>query len=147
MTDTALSSVTSSDISAYEYSVSDNDAIVDYVGQVITLKNKVNAKLHFTTGNSTSLIKEQVIIKQGGIAIDPSRIIIGTDESGQYISITDICIGDFDAAFEIAVGNVSIKNYSIYSYLYQALESKDINLINVARSIFDYNRAIETYAS
>ena len=147
MTDTALSNVTSSDISSYKYSVSDNDANIDFVGQVITLKSKVNAKLYFTTNNSAALTKEQVVIKQGSIAIDPSRIIIGTDESGMYISITDICVDDYDDAFEIAVGNVSIKNYSIYSYIYMALESKDINLINVARSLFDYNRAVETFAS
>ena len=147
MTDTALSNVNSSDISSYKYSVSDNDANIDFVGQVITLKSKVNAKLYFTTNNSAALTKEQVVIKQGSIAIDPSRIIIGTDESGMYISITDICVDDYDDAFEIAVGNVSIKNYSIYSYIYMALESKDINLINVARSLFDYNRAVETFAS
>ena len=62
-----------------------------------------------------------------------------------YIAISDITAADFDKSFSVAVGNLSVGNVGVFSYLGQALNSSDSKLVDVSCSIYDYNCAIEDY--
>ncbi|MGN0649739.1 MAG: leucine-rich repeat protein [Oscillospiraceae bacterium] len=142
-----LTEKSSMELSGYKYNVTDSDADIDFVGQLLTLKNKVTVRLYFTDNSDGAFDISDFTVTSGGAAVDKSRLAVGSDTRGQYLVISGIGAGDFDRAFEISVGDVTISNYSVFSYIRQAVNNADSKLVNVARAMYDYNRSVENYLS
>ncbi|MGN1422062.1 MAG: hypothetical protein ACI4XA_01675, partial [Oscillospiraceae bacterium] len=134
--------ITSKELSAYRYVVSDKDKAYDFVGQIITLNNKITAKLYFSGDDfSTS----DVTVMQNGAGIDSSRLSVRTDGSGTYLAISGISANEMGEAFTITLGGVTIRNYSVYSYVRGALDSTASGLSDVAAALYEYGCAAEEY--
>ncbi|MGN1340375.1 MAG: hypothetical protein ACI4WS_08785, partial [Oscillospiraceae bacterium] len=136
--------VNASKLSPYKYAISDSDAVIDFVGCVISLKSGITAKLYFSGKNFTA---DDFTVLVGEEAIDPSRLSIGSDSNGMYLAISDIMAGDFDQSFTVTVGDVSISNISVYSYLQQSLAKNRTELYGIVFALYSFNEAVETIAA
>lgn len=135
--DKALSPITADELKTCKYKVADNDKNIDFIGQVIQLKNKVIAKYYFSGDIDPKMCKvngEQIAAEN-----------LCEDENGTYIAIRNIAPDDYDKPFVITVGNVTISNASVFSYLYTALSEEHIELYDIAYSMYAYNKAVEAY--
>lgn len=135
--------VSADDLAQYDFTVTDNDSEIDYDGQVISLKNKVTAKLYFSgkefaTGDFT--------VKQNGKAVASSRLAIGSDANGTYLAVSDISANEMGDAFEVTVGGVTIANYSVFSYVLATLDSENEALSDVVAALYEYGCAAKAYA-
>ena len=135
-------SFTKPDVSAealakYEYTVTDNDSVIDYVGQVISLKSKVTAKLYFS-GKEFTL--SDFTVTENGYEVETSRLSIGSDSNGTYLAITGIAANEMANVFEITVGGVTVGNYSVYSYVLDAIDSTTEGLSDVVAALYEYGK-------
>lgn len=135
--------VDAAQLSAYKYSVTDNDAAYSFVGQVISLKNKVTAKLYFSGGNLTV---GDFRVTQDGVEVDVNRLTVGSDTKGTYLAISDIAADKMGEPFEITVGGVTISNYSVFSYVQAAINSSTDGLSDVVSALYVYGSAAENYS-
>ena len=135
--------VDAAQLSAYKYSVTDNDAAYSFVGQVISLKNKVTAKLYFSGGNLTV---GDFGVTQDGVEVDVNRLTVGSDTKGTYLAISDIAADKMGEPFEITVGGVTISNYSVFSYVQGAINSSIDGLADVVSALYVYGSAAENYS-
>lgn len=133
--------VDASQLSEYKYTLTDNDSAIDFVGQVISLKSKVTAKLYFKGGNLT--ISDFTVTKNGYV-VDDEILFVGSDSYGTYLAISGISPDEMGQAFEIAVGGVTVSNYSVYSYVLEALSGSK-KLSDVAAALYKYGCAAEMY--
>lgn len=145
--DKLLTDKSAMELSGYTYNVTDSDADIDFAGQLISLNNKITAKIYFTDNSGGTFDISDFTVTSGGTSVDSSRLTTGSDTNGQYLSISGIGAGDFDQTFEISAGDVTISNYSVFSYISQALNNADSRLVDVARAIYDYNKSVEDYIS
>lgn len=136
--------VTAADLTKYMYSVIDNDSTIDFYGQVISLKSKVTAKLYFT---GKTFAVSDFSVKQNGVAVDASRLTVGTDANGQYLAISGIAANEMGNAFEIMVGGVTISNYSVYSYVLGAIDSTTEGLSDVVAALYEYGIVAARYTA
>ncbi len=134
--------VTSADLAAYKFTVSDSDSTIDYEGQVISLKSKVTAKLYFS--GKTFEVSDFTVL-QNGVAVDVSRLTIGTDSNGTYLAISGIGADEMNDPFDITVGNVTVSNYSVFSYVSDAVDSTTEDLADVVAALYDYGCAAAEY--
>ena len=134
--------ITAAELEAYRFDVTDNDPAIDFVGQVITLNSKVTAKLYFRGAELTS---SNFSVTQNGRTIGSSRIAVDTDADGTYLAITGIHASDMSKPFVISVGGVTIRNYSVYSYIESALNSREEGLPEGAAALYRYGCAAEEY--
>lgn len=130
-------------LAAYKFTVNDNDSAIDYMGQVISLKNKVTAKLYFSGGN---LSVNDFKVTQNGAAVESSRLTVGSDTKGTYLAISDIAADKMGEPFEITVGGVTISNYSVFSYVQGAINSSTDGLSDVVSALYAYGSAAESYS-
>ena len=135
--DKVVRPITTDEIKTSRCMVEDNDKGIDFLGQVIGLKNKVVAKYYFS-GDITA-----DMCTVNGKQITPEELC--TDENGTYIAIFDISPDDYDKPFEIVVGNVTVSNASVFSYLYAALENQRTELYDIAYAMYAYNKVSEAY--
>lgn len=134
--------ITAAELEAYRFDVTDNDPAIDFAGQVITLNSKVTAKLYFRGAELTS---GNFSVTQNGRTIGSSRIAVDTDADGTYLAITGIHASDMSKPFVKSVGGVTIRNYSVYSYIESALNSREEGLPDVAAALYRYGCAAEEY--
>ncbi|MGN1340592.1 MAG: chitobiase/beta-hexosaminidase C-terminal domain-containing protein [Oscillospiraceae bacterium] len=132
------------ELEEYEYTLTDNDEDLDFVGQVITLRNKITAKLYF---NGRELSVSDFEVTQNGVAVSASRLTVDSDDNGTYLSVAEISPDEMGSAFEVTVGGVTISNYSVYSYVRCALASVQTALAEVAAALYEYGCAAEVYSS
>lgn len=135
--------VDASQLSAYKYSVTDNDAAYSFLGQAISLKNKVTAKLYFSGGEFTV---NDFKVTQNGAAGESSRLAVGSDTNGTYLAISGISANEMSALFEITVGGVTISNYSVFSYVQGAINSSTDGLSDVVSALYAYGSEAENYS-
>lgn len=136
--DKALTPITADVLKDYKYEAADNDENIDFKGQVIGLKNKITAKFYFT-GEITP-----EMCKVNGEAISAEDLC--EDDNGTYIAVHNITPGNFDKQYVITVGNVTVSNASVFSYLYTALSYNRTELYDIAYALYAYNLAAENYA-
>lgn len=145
--DKLLTERSAMELSGYKYNVTDSDADIDFVGQLISLKNTMTAKIYFTDNSGGTFDVGEFTVTSDGAAVDSSRLSVGCDTNGQYLSISGIGAGDLDRTFEISVGDVSVSNYSVFSYIRQAVNNADSKLVDVVRAMYDYNCSAANYNS
>ena len=135
--------VDASQLSAYKYTVTDNDPTYNFVGQAISLKNKVTAKLYFSGSNfSVGDFK----VTQNGVEIDVKRLTLASDNNGTYLAISGIAADKMSVPFMITIGGVTIRNYSVFSYVQGAINSSIDGLPDVVSALYAYGRAAESYS-
>ncbi|MGN0687104.1 MAG: GLUG motif-containing protein [Oscillospiraceae bacterium] len=132
-----------SQLSAYKYTVTDNDAAYSFVGQVISLKNKVTAKLYFSGGEFTV---NDFKVTQNGDEIDAKRLSVGSDTNGMYLAISGISADKMGEPFKITVGGITIRNFCVFSYVKGAINSDIEGLADVVSALYAYGCAAESYS-
>ncbi|MGN1340086.1 MAG: hypothetical protein ACI4WS_07325 [Oscillospiraceae bacterium] len=70
-----------------------------------------------------------------------------SDSNGTFLAVSDICAEDFDRSFTVSSGDLTISGISVFSYIGQALDNSDDQLVNVARAIYDYTKAVKAYTA
>lgn len=143
--DRVLTDKSEIDLSLYNISVTGNNESLSYKGIVISLKSRIVLKIYFDTDTDMNI--NSFSVNEGGNAISADRFTIGSDSNGKYLAISDICAGDFDRSFTVSSGDLTVSNISVFSYIAQALDSSDSQLVDVARALYDYNRSVEAYIS
>lgn len=131
------------DLSAYKPMVTDNDDSLSFKGMAISLQSRIGIKLYFESDSELSL--SDFTVTDATDAVSADRLSIGTDNNGFFLAISNITAEDFDKSFTVSCGNLTVGNVSVFGYIRQALSNSDSKLVEVAGSIFDYNRAIEAY--
>ncbi|MGN0651130.1 MAG: hypothetical protein ACI4KM_11885 [Oscillospiraceae bacterium] len=119
--------------------ISDNDDNINFLGQVIGLKNKAAAKFNF----SGDITPDMCTVNDKQIAAED----LCSDENGTYIIIRDISPDNYDRPFKITVGNVTINNASVFSCLYSALNGKRTELYDIVYAVYAFNKAAGTYSA
>lgn len=137
--DRELTVISAMDLIPYRYTTLDNDKNIDFVGQSITLRDKVSIKFYFS-GDITADI---CTVNNAKISADD----IGTDENGTYVAVHGITPDDYDKEFTINIGGVTVKNASVFSYLYTALKNERTDLYGLVYSMYEYNKAVEAFAA
>lgn len=130
----------------YEYSVSDNDVAIDFVGQLISLDSKVAAKLYFT---GKDFAVSDFAVTQNGAAVDASRLAVGTDDNGTYLAIYGIDADKMGQPITVTAGGVTVSNYSVYSYILEVIRSEDkgTTLYDVCAALYYYGDTAALYSS
>lgn len=145
--DKVLTDKSAIDLSAYGFTVSDNDAAIDFLGHTLSLKGKTWAKLYFgCTSGSTFDIRNATVTSDGKL-LDDIPVAVGSDEYGQYVIIEGIGAADYGRRFDISLGGVTVSGYSVFGYLRESLGSDDSRLVDVSRALYDYYRAVSDYVS
>lgn len=134
---------TAEELAVYKYVVTDSDKAYDFVGQVITLNSKVTAKLYFS-GKDFSV--SDFTVKQNGISVDASRLCVSTDDIGTYLAISGISANEMGESFTIIIGGVTVSNYSVFSYVQEAINSSIDGLPDVVSALYVYGCAAEIYS-
>lgn len=134
--------ISAEDLAQYQHTVTDNDSVIDYVGQVIALKSKVTAKLYFS-GKEFAL--SDFAVTENGYAVETSRLSIGSDKNGTYLAISGIAADEMANVFEVTVGGVTVGNYSVYSYVLGAIDSDIKGLSDVVAALCRYGNSAYNY--
>lgn len=130
------------ELEQYKYILLDNDSEIDFVGQVISLENKVTAKLYFS---GKDFAVGDFTVTQNGVAVNASRLSISSDDNGTYLAISGICANEMSNTFKITVGGVTIRNYSVFSYVRGAIDNETEALSDVVAALYVYGCSAEEY--
>lgn len=136
--DKVLTPITADVLNTYKYKASDKDDNIDFAGQVIGLNNKITAKFYFTG----EITPEMCTVNGEPISYED----LCEDNNGTYIAIRGISPDNYDKQFEINVGNVTVSNASVFSYLYSALSDNHTELYDISYALYAYNLAAENYS-
>ena len=122
-------------LASYKPHIADKDSTLNFSGQSLSLHDTVSARLYFS---GRTLTQDDLIDVSG---IDPNSVSV-TDG---YVLIKGISAGEFDKQFSITVGNITISNYSAYSYIAGALESSEETLVKICEALYSYNESVKEY--
>lgn len=123
----------------YKYSITDNDSEIRFIGYAISLRDTMTAKLYFS---SKEFSVSDFSVMCGDNAIDPARLSVGKDEKGTFLAVSAVAPGEFDKAFTVTVGGITISNLSIYSYLLQSIELEHAELSGIVDTLYAFNEAV-----
>lgn len=122
----------------YKYSISGRCSGIRFIGYTISLRDTMTAKLYFSGEFSVSDFN----VMYDDILVDSARLSIEKDEQGTYLAVSDIAPGEFDKAFTVTVGGITISNLSIYSYLLQSIELEHTELSGIVDTLYAFNEAV-----
>lgn len=113
------------DLSSYQYSLSDNNTKLDFVGARLVLKSNVQLKLYFKG--------------TGDIYVDGVKQITNIEDG--YITIL-LNNTNWRKIYQITSGNNFTLRYGVYSYGYQALKGSNTKLKNMIKAMCNLNSAV-----
>lgn len=134
--------VTKNDLLPYKYKVTDNDADIDFVGQKLSLKNRVILKLYFSGKSNKTFTVNDFAVSVGDEIVSSERLSVGSDSNGQYLAIKEMCANEYDKSFTISVGDLTISNISVFSYLERAVSGNKTELSDLVNTMYAFNKAL-----
>ena len=125
-------------LSGYKLQIKDDRKSGLFVGQAITLNNRVTIKLYFKgalTANDFAVTCEDG-------TVDSSCLSVTNDSSRIILAINEIAPGDFGKSFTVTVGDVVISDISVFSYAEQVLSRGITELYDIAAALVYYNDCV-----
>lgn len=122
-------------LSAYRPVTSGAEAGIRHHGSSLTLKSETVINVYFIIEDEENIPEFYV----NGVATTPVKV-----DNLYRIRIEDIPAQNLDNEYVVTVGGLTVK-YSALSYGYSAMYTKNEVLKNVARALYAYNQAAETY--
>lgn len=136
--DRGVPGIDASTLSEYKLQIQDNRKNRLFVGQAITLNNRMTIKLYF---KSTLSLNDFAVTCEDG-TVDSSRLSVTNDGNRTILAIKDITPGDFGKSFTVTVGDVIISNISVFSYAEQVLSLGINELYDIAAALVNYNDCV-----
>ena len=136
--DKAVSPAANAELGKYKCTVIDKSANANFTGIRISINSTVTIKLYFKNAAD-----KEVAIKTVDGYDSPYSFSSSSDEYGYYISIPNIKISDYAMSFNISVGEVTIENISVYSYLEMAKSAGQTELYDIIDSMYAFGKAYE----
>ena len=136
--DKAVSTAANAELGKYKCTVIDKSANANFTGIRISINSTVTIKLYFKNAAD-----KEVAIKTVDGYDSPYSFSSSSDEYGYYISIPNIKISDYAMSFNISVGEVTIENISVYSYLEMARSAGQTELFDIINSMYAFGKAYE----
>ena len=136
--DKAVPTAANTELGKYKCTVIDKSANANFTGIRISINSTVTIKLYFKNAAD-----KEVAIKTVDGYDSPYSFSSSSDEYGYYISIPNIKISDYAMSFNISVGEVTIENISVYSYLEMAKSAGQTELYDIIDSMYAFGKAYE----
>lgn len=129
--------VTQEQVSHYQPIICGSEEGISYYGSSLLLESKTTIRHYFVV---TGDISEYSFAIDGNI-VAPIR---EGDSDYWYVDIENIVAADLNRTYELTVGDITVR-YSAMSYVYKALPSDDIALVNVVKTLYLYSVAADAY--
>lgn len=134
----------------YSQTVTGSNPLLSYAGYSLICESDTLLRVYFAKKDNVSLqdIKNSFVIEMDG-AIAPASAI---KEQGNYILATfeQIPASQLDKLHTVKIGNGTdalTVECSAMGYIYQAMDSNDVELKNLCKALFVYSQAAKEYLS
>ena len=112
---------------------------VTVLGASLILETKTSIRVYFVGENAAT-----AVVKVGGAEVE-AKILEQNENVYYYVEISDISAKDLDAAYTVEIGDFKV-TYSALSYVQANIESENVALLNVLKSMYVYNQKADAYA-
>ncbi|MGN0488119.1 MAG: GLUG motif-containing protein [Ruminococcus sp.] len=129
------------DLSVYDFTVGTMPEGISYYGSSLILKSETTIRHYFKLAEGKEI--SEYTFSVDGTTVTP------TEKQGYYcIDIKNVRADKLGTSFNVSVnGEEVITNYSALSYVYKVMESAstDVNLKNLVKALYIYNRNALAY--
>ncbi len=131
-------SLTTPELTSYNYSVPKEADTVSFLGTSLVLESEVGLKCYFYAADD--LQYSNVTVKLGDKVLDESDFIIGKSGAAQYIMVTGLAPSDYGKQFTITAHDITVENVSVYGYMNQAFKimGDSDKLTDVLKNMYAY---------
>ena len=132
--DKALADV---DASAYKYSITGSEAGIKAKSATLMLESEVAVRVYFK-------LEEGADIASYTFTVNGEEVAVQQNEKGYYIESAGIAAKDLDEMLEFSVGGLTV-TYGALSYVNSKAASSNADEANMAKALFAYYSAAESY--
>lgn len=125
------------DASAYAIQKIGSEPGISFLGATLMLDSEVSIRMYYE-------LEEGANIEDYTFTINGEEVEVQKNATGYYVKTAPIAAKNLDDMFEFSVGGLTVK-YGALSYVNAKLTSPKPEMVYLAKALYAYNAAAETY--